>query len=551
MLGYSTMPIATRPGARPRALVPLLTLLIVLASLPAPAAGGARRPARADLLSFDELVDLYAHEVPAPALQSKLDALLETPFVDNGAWDRGARPLKPDFPRIGRGLRVLQWNVERGIEYEAIEAALRGAAAFERHVDAGQYPPGSSARANLLEEAGLLDEADVLVLNEVDWGVARTEYRNVAADLAAALGMNYAFGVEFVEVDPVTIGSEELEELTEAEREALAKQPAFDRARTRGLHGTAILSRYRLENVRIHRFAAEGHDWYADEKNGISDVEKGKRKAGEAAFLEKVSREVRRGGRMALVADIVDEELPGGRATVVATHIENRAKPSLRVEQLEELLALVRGVRHAVVLAGDMNTTGSDSTPTSVRYMIKRKLGSKSFWTTRALTSATGFGLVLTAPLGLFGYFNSYRDPTRRGIPLLSPNREKEFFDTLEDFRFADGGRFDFRGDGTRSSNGLSGTLANSNERASKGFATTWRTERTIGPSGKMKLDWIFVKPATGGRGRSSYRFAPHYGRTLKELNYSVADRISDHNPILVDLPFGEPGDAAPALERP
>src|SRR5947209_12667141 len=37
-------------------------------------------------------------------------------------------------------------------------------------------------------------------------------------------------------------------------------------------------------------------------------------------------------------------------------------------------------------------------------------------------------------------------------------------------------------------------TLANSNQRADKGFATTFRFECTAGPKGKFRLDWIFVK---------------------------------------------------------
>jgi len=33
----------------------------------------------------------------------------------------------------------------------------------------------------------------VVVLNEVDWGLKRTNYRNVARDLALAMHMNYAY----------------------------------------------------------------------------------------------------------------------------------------------------------------------------------------------------------------------------------------------------------------------------------------------------------------------------------------------------------------------
>ncbi|MGH9904037.1 MAG: hypothetical protein ACRD8U_00470 [Pyrinomonadaceae bacterium] len=40
----------------------------------------------------------------------------------------------------------------------------------------------------------MLNQTDLLVLNEVDWGMNRTLSRNVAAELADALGMNYAYG---------------------------------------------------------------------------------------------------------------------------------------------------------------------------------------------------------------------------------------------------------------------------------------------------------------------------------------------------------------------
>ncbi len=497
--------------------------------------------APASYLTFDELGELYREKVPPAPLQKKLDDVLETPVVDNGAWDSGVRPRVPVYPRTGRTLRVAQWNIERGIEFDTIVAVFQGAKAFEPFVDDEQYPKNGSARAELLEEADRLVDADVVVLNEVDWGLARSEYHNVAADLGKALGMNYAYGVEFVEVDPYATGAETLAGLTPHEKTKVVEESPVDQARTRALHGTAILSRYRIENVRVHRFRKQGHDWYNDEREGVSQIERGKRTAGELAFLEKVSREVRRGGRMAVFADIVDESLPTGRVSIVATHLENRTTPSTRVDQLEEILAEIRPLPQPVLFVGDMNTTGSDATPTSLRYMIKRKLGSKSFWSKEALTYATGLGLVLTAPLATFKYFDTYRDPTRRGLPLIAPNRERKFFSTLEEFRFADGGAFDFGGDSKYSSNGLSGTLANSNERAVKGFATTWRTERTIGPSGKMKLDWIFVKPA--GR-----LLAPQNGTTLRDLNYSTKDRISDHNPIFADLPLGDV--PAPTLRR-
>lgn len=68
--------------------------------------------------------------------------------------------------------------------------------------------------------------------------------------------------------------------------------------------------------------------------------------------------------------------------------------------------------------------------------------------------------------------------------------------------------------------------------------------ERTVAFVGKFKLDWIFVKPPalTEPYDREApHRFVPHFGRTLKSLNNAVAERVSDHSPVMVDLPLGEP----------
>ena len=125
---------------------------------------------------------------------------------------------------------------------------------------------------------------------------------------------------------------------------------------------------------------------------------------------------------------------------------------------------------------------------------------------------------------------------------MMGTNAEAKFFTTLEDFRFEDGGRFDFNGEPERSSNGRSGKLANSNERAEKGFVPTDELGKKFGPIGQFKLDWIFVKPgklSDSPGPNTSYAFTPCFGRTLKELNHSIPDRISDHNPITVELPLG------------
>jgi endonuclease/exonuclease/phosphatase family metal-dependent hydrolase len=496
-----------------------------------------------ELLTYEELLTLYEQEALHGPLARKLNSLLTTPFVSNEATERGVRPAAPRSEQLGRVLRVVQWNIERGLEYEALETAFSSPHRFAELIDGEDYRRGSAARTAALEQAALLRTADILILNEVDWGMKRTGYRNVAADLARALEMNYAYGVEFVEVDPIALGFEKFVEGETADRTALAEQIKVDPTLYRGLHGTAILSRYPLENVRLVPFKFQAHDWYGAEKKERSPLEKGRQKAGEVAFRTKTGREVRRGGRMMLLADIVDPAFSGGRLTIVATHLEAKTKPENRVRQLREVLAEIENIRHAVVLAGDMNTSTRDDTPTSLGREFKKRLGSKKFWAQQVVKYTTGFTLPFGFVRGGLNHYRKQGDPTVRHLPFVAANPEAKFFSVLKEFRFADGGAFDFRGDPARSI-GTAGTLSNSNQRGGKGFITTYEVERTIGFVGKFKLDWIFVKPpaATDKAGEpTSYRFAPYFGRTLKELNFSFPDGISDHSPLLVDLPLEEP----------
>ncbi len=522
----------------PKTLLSLLILCLHLQPVQ-----GVPGPA-ADLLTYEELVELYERDNPSEQLQTKLQKLLTTPFVNNDAYALGTRPLKPNGATLGRYLRIAQWNIERGIEYEALENVLTDPARFLSLLDQEKYPPGSQKRKTVLEQAEALRQADIIVLNEVDWGMKRTGYRNVVADLASALKMNYAFGTEFIEVDPIALGTEKFDGLEKVEREALAEQITIDPALYKGLHGTAILSRFPLVNVRLIPFRTQGHDWYGVEKKGVTKIEKGKRKMSEIAFQRKVEREIRRGGRMMLLADIEDSDIPKGRLTIVATHLESKTKPGNRVKQLEELLATIEGIGNTVLVAGDMNTSTRDDTPTSIKREIKKHFGSKQYWVKQALAFLTGFSWPNSLLLGGFNEYRKQADPTVRSVPFVATNPEAKFFEVLKNFRFSDGGAFDFRGERQRSIGSGNSPLANSNQRGGKGFITTFEVERTIGFVGKFKLDWIFVKPPalTAPYGENQpYVFAPHFGLTLKELNHSIEDRISDHDPLIVDLPLGEP----------
>jgi endonuclease/exonuclease/phosphatase family metal-dependent hydrolase len=500
----------------------------------------ARELSAPSFFTYAELTTLYEQETLPQSVEAKLNRLLTIPFVDNS--HASAMPLRFSHSnRLGDFLRVGQWNIERGLEYNAIEAVFGSEEKFAAMLNEDEFPSGSDKRQRALEQAAMLRAADVIILNEVDFGMKRTKYRNIAADLAARLKMNYAFGVQFVELSPVHL-SQELDGANAEEKE-ISEVIKVDPLRYKGLHGVAILSRFPLENVRLVPFKNQPYDWYQREKTGASMLEKGKRKIAGKIFLEKTLREVRRGGRATLLAEISDARFPNGRVTIAATHLENRTESMNRVKQLKELLDTVKDIRHPVVIAGDMNTSSSDFTPTSVRRELTKRYGNPQYWIRKGIGYALGFGLIEDTVLDGLTFWRKQSDPTVRHIPFLMPNSERKFFSTLKDFRFSDGGAFDFRGDEERSYGNKNKLLANSNERGGKGFVNTYQVKRPIKFVGKYKLDWIFVKPADLKKPtdyHGSYRFAPHFGRTFAEVNEVVSDRISDHRPLIVDLPLGE-----------
>jgi endonuclease/exonuclease/phosphatase family metal-dependent hydrolase len=513
-----------------------------------------------ETLTYDEIIQLYKQDVPPPPLGTKLQRLLTTPFVNNSASDSGIKPVKPTLRQVGAVLRVAEWNIERGLEFDAIRFAFTDPKKYAGVMEDKNSKVDESTLQHIHDQIALLKDADLVVLNEVDWGMNRTLFRNVAAELASPLNMNYAYGVEFVEVDPITMGldpdviiqevKETYAEPDDRKSDVLARVKEVmkpDPARYRGLHGTAILSRYRLSDVKLIPFQNQGHDWYTDEKKKASGFAKIQGKAGSVVFKEQMIRQVRRGGRTMLLADLVSGDLPSGRVTVVATHLEDEAAPAARRKQLEEVLHKIAPIRHPVILAGDMNTSAHDGVPTTMGRVFKNHFGSGKWWAEEGIVNAinytTPYGMAASASKTVIGLIRSVDDPTEKSIPMMGTNPEAKFFSTLDDFRFEDGGRFDFNGEPERSSNGQSGKLANSNERAGKGFVPTNELGKKFGTVGQFKLDWIFVKPgklSDSPGPNTSYVFTPCFGRTLKELNHSIPDRISDHSPITVELPLGE-----------
>ena len=531
----------------------LLLIMCSVASAQDGAGGDYTRTSQPKMLNYQELVALGEQESVEPALAAKLHTLLTTPFINNEAYFHGVKPLRPDLKGMGPSLRLVEWNIERGIELDRIKLLLTNEQGFinEVHGEAHSNTDADKATDEVLRtQMKVLQSADVLVLNEVDWGMKRSDYRDVVKDLADTLKMNWAYGVEFVEVDPKILGTQSFANVeNQDERKELDDLYSVDKSRLLGLHGTAILSRYPLRDVKLVPFEYQAYDWYNGEKK-YGSIEAGKRKGASLLFGEQIVREVRRGGRTNLIATIEVPGLPGGEVTIVAAHLENRTTPKGRVKQMNEILEFIKPISHPVVVAGDMNTTGADGSVVSIKSALLKKLNSPSYWATKGVKYATGVGFGMDIAGLAFKTTKFQSDPTAAGVPLLAANPEQGLFKQLNKYRFDDQARLDFRGDAALSVLGRQGTLGNSNERGSKGFMTTFALPRTLGIVGKYRLDWIFVKaylkddPKTA----DSYRFAPHFARTMNEANQAFADPLSDHAAISVDLPIIQ--SAAPSLKQ-
>lgn len=190
-------------------------------------------------------------------------------------------------------LRVATWNIQRGLRLESLIDILR------------THPA--------------LQDLDVLMLNEVDLGMARSGNRHVAAEVGEALGMAHVFGNSYLCLD--------------------AGDPV-DRLRggsgqnTHAMHGNAILSRWPLRracNVPVFVTKDKFH-----------------------------SSEKRLGAKRALWAQV---ETPLGPVVLASAHLDSVASSSQRARQLGDLVAsLPAGL--PVVLGGDLNTHTYDVSST-------------------------------------------------------------------------------------------------------------------------------------------------------------------------------------------
>ncbi|AFL54687.1 endonuclease/exonuclease/phosphatase family metal-dependent hydrolase [Sinorhizobium fredii] len=158
--------------------------------------------------------------------------------------------------------------------------------------------------------------AALVLLSEMDNGMARTGQRHTTTEVAAALSMQYAYGVEYIEVG---LGSD-------TEREFCK-----DDFNEKGFHGNALMASVQIQRPFLLRLWGE-RLWFMDG-----------------------SDQPRLGERIALGA-MIDTE--AGPFVAVSTHLESQTTAAHRERQVKELIdrldAAFPGL--PILIGGDLNT---------------------------------------------------------------------------------------------------------------------------------------------------------------------------------------------------
>lgn len=497
-----------------------------------------------DFLTFEELKELGKNPSPEGPLGKKLETFWNTPIISNEAYYKGTRPRNLESPELGPYIRTATWNIEKSLNLDDAVKIFTSDEAFQLLLN-----PLKSGKLDQLKhltnQRAKLASSDIILLQEMDLGVKRSGYVDAAKTLAEALEMNYAFAAEQLEIDPVTLGLETVRfEDGEVDQEASDFYRA-DPSRYKGAFGCAVLSRYPIRSAEAFQLKSKPYDWYHDEKLKPSYLEHARRHGAKFLFLNEITREIKAGGRIYFRVDLAVPELPGGTLTIINVHLEIKCLPEGRKAQMEEILSYIKDIRNPVILAGDFNSAPTDISSTSVKRVLKRTAKNPTTWLSAGISLITPHAMAINTSRGVSNITKNLQDPTAKHVAIVAPNHVRPMFDMIRDFRFSDGSAFDFRGDKKRSVGGKKSSLANSNQRDFKGFVTTFELRRPlIGIIGKYKLDWFFVKSnflKSPEPENASYKLAPHFAETLEDLNTSLKNQISDHHPMVMDLPLEEP----------
>ncbi|MGE3466547.1 MAG: endonuclease/exonuclease/phosphatase family protein [Pyrinomonadaceae bacterium] len=234
-----------------------------------------------ELLKFGSTEEMEASELWS-RVGSEAERILNAVVVEHQS--------EPPIQESGMEISALAWNLERGIRFDGIVDALQN----------DEY----------------LRDRDVLLLTELDHGMARSGNRFVAKQLADDLGFNYAFAPVYI---PLQKGS--------------GVESDMEGENTASIHGVAMLSRYPMKNVHAVPLPNGKDKMWGKEK--------------------------RIGWLRALFADI---DHPRGEFRAVTVHLDAHCSRAHRLLQMRIILDHLETLPPLpTIIGGDWNTTGFNS----------------------------------------------------------------------------------------------------------------------------------------------------------------------------------------------
>ena len=245
-----------------------------------------------ELLKFESTREMESSELwqrIRPAAERVLNAVVVS---EPSAVADGSSQVETQL-KVSAGdshIRALAWNIERGNVFDGIVDALKN------HKD--------------------LKRKDILLLTELDHGMARSGNRFVAREIAHELGLNYAFA-------PVYI----------ALQKGSGVESEVEGENTLSIHGLAMMSKWPMKNVHAVPLPNGKDKMWGKEK--------------------------RLGQLRAIFADI---EHPAGTFRAVTVHLDAHCSREHRRKQIQIILDHIDMLQPLpVLIGGDWNTTGFNS----------------------------------------------------------------------------------------------------------------------------------------------------------------------------------------------
>lgn len=256
-----------------------------------------------ELLKFDSTSEMEASSV-WQKVRPDAERIMSAVVVQN------ERSPRLDESPARNAITALAWNIERGNIFEGIADAL------QNHED--------------------LKNKDVLLLTELDYGMARSRNRFVAKELAERLGLNYAFAPVYV-----------------ALQKGSGVESEMEGENTRSIHGLAMFSKWPMRNVHAVPLPNGKDKMWGKEKR--------------LGFLR------------ALFADI---DHPSGTFRAVTIHLDAHCSRAHRRRQMQIILDHLDTLDPLpTLLGGDWNTTtfnSQNSTRAIMGYWRRVFMGPKN-----------------------------------------------------------------------------------------------------------------------------------------------------------------------------